>query len=189
MIAWQEARHSAGRLALWGLGIALIGLLIKGATDAFGSSSVGFLYIVAWGAIFGGLLTAPIAFYPIPRTLAGRPKRVQAPLVPRAPVQPPAPAPLQRTSDWDLAANPTKRCLGCNRRVPISATRCPHCAYSFSNHGAPVKPESQPQPTAPVKRPDPAIADFIRMLGTLRDEGLLTEQEFQTKKTALLARI
>ena len=42
-------------------------------------------------------------------------------------------------------------------------------------------------PTRPKRDPGPTEA--IRDLGRLRDEGLITEDEFQTKKTELLSRI
>lgn len=41
-------------------------------------------------------------------------------------------------------------------------------------------------------RPKPrseSPADLIRDIGRLRDEGLITEEEFQTKKADLLARV
>ena len=43
-------------------------------------------------------------------------------------------------------------------------------------------------------RPRPAIrrrtpADLIREIGRLRDEGLITEEEFQAKKADLLSRV
>jgi hypothetical protein len=39
----------------------------------------------------------------------------------------------------------------------------------------------------PLDTPD--VAGQIRKLGELRDEGLLTEEEFQTKKTELLGKL
>jgi Short C-terminal domain len=38
----------------------------------------------------------------------------------------------------------------------------------------------------PPATPKPDAADQIRRLGQLRDEGLLTEEEFQAKKAQLL---
>lgn len=40
----------------------------------------------------------------------------------------------------------------------------------------------------PKPRPD-SPADLIREIGRLRDEGLITEDEFQTKKADLLTRV
>jgi hypothetical protein len=37
--------------------------------------------------------------------------------------------------------------------------------------------------------PDAPPADLIREIGRLRDEGLITEEEFQTKKADLLSRV
>lgn len=40
----------------------------------------------------------------------------------------------------------------------------------------------------PRRRPD-SPADMIREIGRLRDEGLITEEEFQAKKAELLTRV
>lgn len=45
---------------------------------------------------------------------------------------------------------------------------------------------------APARSPKPrsgSPADLIRDIGRLRDEGLITEEEFQTKKADLLGRV
>lgn len=45
---------------------------------------------------------------------------------------------------------------------------------------------------APASAPTPRSdfpADLIRDIGRLRDEGLITEEEFQTKKADLLGRV
>ena len=45
-------------------------------------------------------------------------------------------------------------------------------------------------PRLPVRpKRDPGPTEAIRDLGRLRDEGLITEDEFQAKKTELLSRI
>ena len=41
----------------------------------------------------------------------------------------------------------------------------------------------------PRPKPDSGPADMIREIGRLRDEGLITEEEFQAKKAELLARV
>lgn len=138
---------------------------------------------------------------------------------------------------------PLKRCFGCNRRVPVSATNCPYCRYGFessrsleaatlpkagphtlpaekrktcpkcdmivaswANHcpacqhsfaqvhpPASVVEVSGPPPEGPAPsgnaKPSTAVVEQIRLLGELRDEGLLTEDEFQTKKQELLSRL
>lgn len=43
-------------------------------------------------------------------------------------------------------------------------------------------------PVRPRRRPD-SPADLIREVGRLRDEGLITEEEFQAKKADLLGRV
>jgi hypothetical protein len=44
-------------------------------------------------------------------------------------------------------------------------------------------------PTAPVSGDAPDVADQIRKLGQLRDEGLVSAEEFETKRAELLARL
>jgi hypothetical protein len=48
-------------------------------------------------------------------------------------------------------------------------------------------PQDQLQTGPSINLADAAVVERIRMLGTLRDDGLLTEEEFQEKKTALLS--
>ena len=43
----------------------------------------------------------------------------------------------------------------------------------------------RPRPRGPETQP----ADLIREIGRLRDEGLITEEEFQAKKADLLSRV
>ena len=45
-----------------------------------------------------------------------------------------------------------------------------------------------PRPMRPGRKPD-SPAELIREVGRLRDEGLITEDEFQAKKADLLARL
>jgi len=44
-------------------------------------------------------------------------------------------------------------------------------------------------PAEPATLDSPEIADQIRKLGQLRDEGLVSEEEFETKRAELLARL
>ena len=44
-------------------------------------------------------------------------------------------------------------------------------------------------PPRPRPHGDPSPPDMIRELGRLRDEGLITEDEFQAKKADLLERV
>lgn len=39
------------------------------------------------------------------------------------------------------------------------------------------------------REPGPSPAELIREIGRLRDEGLITEEEFQAKKADLLSRV
>lgn len=47
------------------------------------------------------------------------------------------------------------------------------------------------EPRMPIrpKRRNDSPADMIREIGRLRDEGLITEEEFQAKKADLLSRV
>ncbi|WP_343947575.1 DUF4429 domain-containing protein [Nonomuraea longicatena] len=56
-----------------------------------------------------------------------------------------------------------------------------------SEHGP--QGHSGPNPSGAALTPAAAIADRIRHLGALRDEGLISEDEFQAKKTQLLAEL
>jgi Short C-terminal domain len=44
-------------------------------------------------------------------------------------------------------------------------------------------------PAAPASGDTPDVTDQIRKFGQLRDQGLLTDEEFATKKADLLARL
>jgi hypothetical protein len=54
--------------------------------------------------------------------------------------------------------------------------------------GETTSPSSASTPPNDTKPPT-AVVEQIRLLGELRDEGLLTEDEFQAKKKELLSRI
>jgi hypothetical protein len=77
-----------------------------------------------------------------------------------------------------------------------------HKTYTvtYRMYGQQVPPQQQPsqQPmpsqTPPQPSPQPTgassdVTEQIRKLGELRDQGILTEEEFQTKKQELLARL
>jgi RNA polymerase subunit RPABC4/transcription elongation factor Spt4 len=234
---WHAARYAAVQQMRRGLGIGLVGALVTGATYAFASSQGGGIYLVTWGAVAFGLLTAIAGLIRFLFLAARRPRQSAVPpedtktcsrcgalapywaeecpnchafpfpssqsasAVQLAPVRMPIAGPTEPES--------TKRCLGCNRRVPGMALTCPYCRYSFSPRSIQIaklraisaspheeqSPQDQPQraraeQNAPVThRTTTAIPEQIRMLGVLRDEGLLTEDEFQEKKQELLKRI
>lgn len=53
-----------------------------------------------------------------------------------------------------------------------------------------VNPKPEPEAvTAPHPQPAPDGADLLRKLAELRDQGILSEEEFQAKKAEILARI
>jgi hypothetical protein len=56
-----------------------------------------------------------------------------------------------------------------------------HAVLVYGDHRCPLNSDH------PLDTPD--VAGQIRKLGELRDEGLLTEEEFQTKKTELLGKL
>jgi hypothetical protein len=65
-------------------------------------------------------------------------------------------------------------------------------SFVAAAHGAPPPADAGPPPVADRSAADEStdeIADEIRKLGQLRDDGLLTEEEFQAKKAELLERL
>ena len=56
-----------------------------------------------------------------------------------------------------------------------------------SAHDAPAAPAPVAQPAAPAAAPD--VAAQLQQLASLRDSGILTEEEFTAKKTELLGRL
>ena len=72
-----------------------------------------------------------------------------------------------------------------------TAPSAPAKTMAFAPRPASNAPHASPGPTAPpaarAEGGDPF--DMIRKLASLKDEGLLTEEEFAAKKTELLARI
>ena len=71
-------------------------------------------------------------------------------------------------------------------RKGIAQCICQEFETAINNYKSQQAAQSNsPQPNAP----QPDIADQIKKLAQLRDEGILTEEEFQTKKTDLLSRM
>jgi hypothetical protein len=54
--------------------------------------------------------------------------------------------------------------------------------------GVPAAPQAPPPPAAPAAPAGPPVdlADQLRKLATLRDEGILSEEEFAAQKAKLL---
>ena len=95
-----------------------------------------------------------------------------------------------------------KRSLEYKRLVPRVQATCPHCRSRFApprtQHAAvragsispprASRPQTQPEPERPGNVVDAAVAERIRMLSALHDDGLLTDEEFREKKAAVFAR-
>lgn len=82
-----------------------------------------------------------------------------------------------------LSEYPTLTCSNCGKVVsPVWKRRCEHCKMSFDL----APPIGRPPPPEPV-RADPTTA--IESLASLRDRGVITDEEFQAKKSELLARL
>jgi hypothetical protein len=50
-------------------------------------------------------------------------------------------------------------------------------------------PVAQPSQPPPLQKPKIDVAEQIEKIGRLRDQGLLTDEEFQSKKEELLSRL
>lgn len=70
-------------------------------------------------------------------------------------------------------------------RAALQRARNTH--YTHGNFTAPTAPPTQ-QPAGPPA-PGPDLMEQLERLGRLRDAGVLTEEEFQTKKADLLSRL
>jgi len=72
--------------------------------------------------------------------------------------------------------------------VPVPATRGAE-ARAFAVRINAASTAATSPPTATTQRPGDDAVDQIRRLGELRDAGLLTDEEFEAKKTELLQRL
>jgi hypothetical protein len=52
-----------------------------------------------------------------------------------------------------------------------------------------IPTRAQPSQPPPLQKPNIDVAEQIEKLGRLRDQGLLTDKEFQSKKEELLSRL
>lgn len=82
---------------------------------------------------------------------------------------------------------PSKLCPACAEKVNISANLCRHCGYDFLTEGFPSKKVDLANVSPVVSTVMPSMADEIGKLATLRDQGILTDDEFRLQKTKLLA--
>jgi uncharacterized membrane protein YdbT with pleckstrin-like domain len=74
--------------------------------------------------------------------------------------------------------------LGVNKFTHISQP----IQYKTAMINAKEKLERPPEPAAPA-RPAPSVADVLAQLDDLRQKGVLTDAEFQSKKTDLLTKM
>lgn len=75
------------------------------------------------------------------------------------------------------------KCVNCSRANPSYVTTC-QCGVSKSNNVPIERPKPMPLPETAAKETSPA--DEILKLKQLLDAGLLTQDEFDTKKKQLL---
>lgn len=101
---------------------------------------------------------------------------------------------LPKAGLFTLPPEKRKTCPKCDMIVASWANHCPACQHSFvqvRSPGSVAEPSGPPDAPTPSgnTKPPIAVVEQIRLLGELRDDGLLTEDEFQAKKTELLSRI
>ena len=78
-------------------------------------------------------------------------------------------------------------CPECRKDVSSSAVFCPHCGFPLSGRSKEIQPAISPV-LPPIATPTTA-PDFdgqLRKLARLKEEGLISEDEFNRKKRALL---
>ena len=73
-------------------------------------------------------------------------------------------------------------------RAPQAAAAAAAASAASAAAAAPVAPVAAPVPAAPAASAADS-ADAIKRLGDLRDQGLLTPEEFEAKKAEILARM
>jgi hypothetical protein len=98
-----------------------------------------------------------------------------------------------RMSVWQDASNAWNYRRG--TQAPQSPQKAPHCVslnrllfQSFRNAGAFVLEKAEQFRSIPT-RAAPSSIDALQQLAALRDSGILTDAEFQTKKAEILARV
>lgn len=102
---------------------------------------------------------------------------------------------LPKAGPYTLPAEKRKTCPKCDMIVASWANHCPACQYSFAQAPSPASAVESSWPSPKESTPPAytksatAVVEQMRLLGELRDDGLLTEDEFQAKKAELLSRI
>lgn len=76
-----------------------------------------------------------------------------------------------------------------NNRVRVRWINPPHAAQGFVKTVRDRMHEIQPAETSTSANASEDVFAKIQQLGSLRDSGVLTEEEFATKKTELLAQV
>ena len=105
-------------------------------------------------------------------------------------------------------------CTECGQQISDKAVACPQCGSPASTSSNPIRDSviqlekalfdevqkfsarirelassSVRRPTAPSAPPSADIADQIRKLAKLKDDGIISSEEFEAKKTELLRKL
>ena len=104
-------------------------------------------------------------------------------------------------------------CTECGQQISDKATACPRCGSPASISSNPIRDSviqlekalfdevqkfsarirelaaSARRPSPPSASPSPDIPDQIRKLAKLKDDGIISSEEFEAKKTELLGKL
>jgi hypothetical protein len=78
-------------------------------------------------------------------------------------------------------------CPECRKEVSFSAAFCPHCGFPLSGRSKEIQPAISPVlPPIATTATAPDFESQLRKLARLKEEGLISEDEFNRKKRVLL---
>ena len=104
-------------------------------------------------------------------------------------------------------------CTECGQQISDKAAACPRCGSPASTSSNPIRDSviqlekalfdevqnfsarigelasSARRPSRPSASPSPDIPDQIRKLAKLKDDGIISSEEFEAKKTELLGKL
>jgi Short C-terminal domain/zinc-ribbon domain len=104
-------------------------------------------------------------------------------------------------------------CTECGQQISDKAAACPRCGSPASTSSHPIRDSviqlekalfdevqnfsarirelasSARRPSRPSASPSPDIPDQIRKLAKLKDDGIISSEEFEAKKTELLGKL
>ncbi len=78
-------------------------------------------------------------------------------------------------------------CPECQKQVSSRAASCPHCGFPLSRGGGALGGVPPEQPPAPIPAPAPDFNESLLKLAKLKEDGVITEAEYQAKVKALQA--